>query len=369
MLQPKDLSYSGFFRLPLLPGPGEQDRLAFGASTIAYNPKRNSLYVSTIYQNVGEVGIPGLRFKAPAIPAKLIHPPADITGGLKPKYQDPETKEWAQFKLGGLLVDGEKIYWNFFKFYNVQPTNHPHLGESNNDLSNLQAKGPYQTTRGHIQTTGGYLASVPATWRQAFGVPRICGLSRPQGRASSSNGPAVFGSDEFTAAGTAPITKTFLFHPDTNRLTYWLNTKEGTPFRQTWKGVDEFNGFVFTETSLIAGMLLARTTTDDYGEHGKGYRSCQDGIQGYHGKFFVPELWFYNPDRLLTVAAGTIKPWQPRPYARLDLSKYWLNKGPCKKMGGFTWDEKGKRLFVVELDADLVSNPAEPNPVVHVFKY
>ena len=83
----------------------------------------------------------------------------------------------------------------------------------------------------------------------------------------------------------------------------------------------------------------------------------------------------YDPAELAQVAAGTMEPWQPQPYARLDVGEYllynpagvdleMLGEGIQRRylFGGVAYDRANDLLYVLELFAD------EAAPVVHVWK-
>src|SRR5258707_13873918 len=123
LLQPSDLRYLGAFRLPQNPPEGEKwaSRFGYGGTALAYNPKRNSLFLvgHDHHQLVAEVSIPDAVKKDSAkdLPlAKVLQPFADITGGLKEGS-----------KLGGLLVGGDRLLWAFYVYYYAAapaPTSH-----------------------------------------------------------------------------------------------------------------------------------------------------------------------------------------------------------------------------------------------------
>jgi len=97
--------------------------------------------------------------------------------------------------------------------------------------------------------------------------------------------------------------------------------------------------------------------------------------RGWWSSRFVGRLLLYDPDDLARVAAGTMEPWAPQPYAFLDVES-WLYRNPSHvdleeigpgvqqrfRLGDVTFDRQNGLLYLLELYAD------EARPVVHVFR-
>lgn len=102
----------------------------------------------------------------------------------------------------------------------------------------------------------------------------------------------------------------------------------------------------------------------------------EEESRGWWSSRFDAVLLFYNPNDFASVAQNKINPYEPQPYATLNLNKYlYLNatmadvvmysaKGNQRKnrLGDVTYDKERNVLFLLELFAD------EYKPVVHVFK-
>jgi hypothetical protein len=91
---------------------------------------------------------------------------------------------------------------------------------------------------------------------------------------------------------------------------------------------------------------------------------------------FDAQLLFYDPDDLAAVAAGTMQPYEPQPYATLDIDEHlYLNTTApditmfighgdqrLSRMGEPAHDSERGLLYLQELFAD------ESRPVIHVFR-
>ncbi len=102
----------------------------------------------------------------------------------------------------------------------------------------------------------------------------------------------------------------------------------------------------------------------------------QEESRGWWSSRFDAVLLFYNPSNLAQVAQGNMEPYEPQPYATLNLDNFlYLNanmwdvvmynaKGNQRKnrFGAPAYDRENNILYILELFAD------EYKPVVHVFK-
>ena len=97
--------------------------------------------------------------------------------------------------------------------------------------------------------------------------------------------------------------------------------------------------------------------------------------RGWWSSRFDAQFIFYDPADLAQVAAGTLQPWQPQPYASLDIDAVlylappeweWETLGPGDqrryRIGDVAFGRANGRLYVLELFAD------GGKPVVHVWQ-
>ncbi len=112
------------------------------------------------------------------------------------------------------------------------------------------------------------------------------------------------------------------------------------------------------------------------------YAGCCDEAQGtcvsYRGWWsarFDAQIIFYDPADLEQVAAGTMEPWQPQPYAVLDIDEHLYLAAPewdrmvvgwgdqrRYRIGDAAYDPQRALLYVLEPLAD------GGKPVVHVWR-
>ena len=89
--------------------------------------------------------------------------------------------------------------------------------------------------------------------------------------------------------------------------------------------------------------------------------------QGYHGDPYQPQILFYDPADLAAVAQGQINAWDVAPYVRTALDKDLIET--CEWfLKGATFDPENRFLYLLQSNADTVSNEFEPYPVINVYK-
>jgi hypothetical protein len=74
---------------------------------------------------------------------------------------------------------------------------------------------------------------------------------------------------------------------------------------------------------------------------------CSDG-HGYHCHPYERQVIFYDVEALGRSARGEQDPWVVVPYATWRPTEFYLQGYPCSNAGGMTFDESGRRLFMVE---------------------
>ena len=105
-------------------------------------------------------------------------------------------------------------------------------------------------------------------------------------------------------------------------------------------------------------------------------RGCtgHNDYRGWWSSRFDAQIIFYDPAQLAQVASGTLEPWEPQPYASLDIDEVlyfnppeWeldsLGRGDQRRMriGAMAYNRASDLLYILELFGD------EAKPIVHVW--
>ena len=297
-----DLTYMGGFRLPNTPQGGD---FSYGGSQMAYNPVRNSLFVSSLHYEVAEVTIP-----APVNTSDINR--MSFASYLQP-FSDPSEGRLDDIGYGsvlaGLLVHGDRLYASGYIYYdglNTQLVSH--FSHSTN-LSEPSFRGMSQVWEtGKAGFVGGYMANVPAQWQPLLGGPALTGQCCIPIVTRTSFGPAAFGFDPAGIGGNTAL-------PASPLLYY---TKEHATLGP-WEGASAMYG---AATSMGGAAVIAGTrtalfigrigTTFCYGygvsnpaldgtKAADGQTNCYDPwnlAKGTHGYPYQYQIWAYEPRRL-----------------------------------------------------------------------
>lgn len=311
------LVYKGSCRLPA--------KFAYGATTIGCSAD-GLLFVSTLKQDMGVVPIEHSNYPNwRDWPVASIRNMWDITKGIA-GIND--------MRLGGVVMDGDKVFWNAYQYYNVDGTGRAYWGQYGEAV-----RTPFRQ--------GGYLALVPPAFRQALGGWIVAGKSNGPGggnRMLASEGPSVY------CAG-----KQLLSYNLTNPARY------GT---HAWKGANSVAGLGFTDKHLIFIVRVGYHMGDPYGIP-TGAKAACGADKGFYAPPYQVEAWFYNPWHLRDVRVGNLKPWMVQPIQRQVLTSHFVNKY-CGNAAGAGYDMATKTFYIAEHGADT-SNESEPLPVIHAF--
>jgi hypothetical protein len=353
-----DLKHVSAFRLPFPSPPGQawKSTFSFGGTALAFNPKGNSLFLvgHDHHQLAAEVSIPRAgQGPISSLPtARMLQPFADVTGGLKQAR-----------KIGGLLVDHDRLLWSVYVYYDGGGREKVSHGVSTLDLSRPEARGVYRLAGVPAGAVGGPMCHVPRAWRKAFGWPILTGLAGVPIVSRTSAGPCAVGFDRADLGPSPAATTVFLFYPLARPLAPLQQTN------QLWNLVATMTGMVFVERGGKSALLFFGRRglgTYWYGPPNMGahHDPYHDG-KGNHAPPYAETAWFYNPQDLLAVKGRRREPWQVKPYAVEKLPGMYPAGGG--EVGGAAYDPDSGRLYVSQLFVDRPNQNARL-PVIHVYQ-
>jgi hypothetical protein len=357
--QVSDLHYLGAFRLPLAPPEGEKwtSSFAYGGTALAYHPQRKSLFLvgHDHHQLVAEVSIPEPVKSASAkeLPvARVLQPFADVTGGLKKDN-----------KIGGLLVDGDRLLWTSYVFYDAAAEARTSHGISTRDLSKPSARGRYTLADVPAGAVAGFMCEVPEEWRRRFGTPVLTGQAGIPIESRTSVGPVAVGFDPKDFGKKPTPATVFLYHPLQHPLAR-LDSKN-----ELWNHAAKIAGMAFVSRGGKSALMFFGTRGLGeywYGEpEFKGKKDPYDDSKGNHAPPYAETVWLYDPNDLLAVKNRNKQPWQVRPYQVEKLPG--VRPSGHGRLGGAAYDPSTGRLYVSQKNMDN-TNPYEWLPLIHVYQ-
>ncbi|UCE20297.1 MAG: hypothetical protein JSV84_08165 [Gemmatimonadota bacterium] len=386
LIQPEDLEYVGAFRLP---DELEEIGWAWSGAAMAYYPGGDPEgpddgYPGSIfgtghnwYQYVSEITIP-VPVHSPAKnlselnTAVTLQPFQDIKGGLFPEFEIPRAG------LEYLPAQGEqikgKLYFCWAQHMGQGDTNPSH-GWCELDLSNPQTAGAWRIGNYWNYVTTDYIFEIPQVWADAHtpGMYLVTGRFRDGGQ--GARGPSLLAYGPWNegnppAPGSQLQTAPLLLYTDvTSPDEYTLNGYHHS---------DEWSGGAWITTGDRSAVIFVGT---------KGTGECWYGFadgtvwpdeppyppvpdpphdeRGWWSTGFEGQILFYDPADLAAVARGEMEPYEPQPYAALNIDEYLYHIESSQQwyhVGAAGFDRDRGLLYVFE---PLVDNDKS---IVHTWR-
>ena len=428
VIEPDDLEYLGAFRLPQ--GGDRPLTFAYGGNAMTYNPDGDpsgaddgfpgSLFITghdrlpygelPSGSQVAELSIPrpALARDVAALPrAEFVQDFRDVTAGHFTEMEEI-------VRIGMLYLNnpasGPLIHIAWGQHIEPDPTA-PTQGWFNPDLSNPGFQGPWFISEQSWYSVNDYMFEIPAAWADAYTAGRYVATGRFKDGGWSGMGPVVIAYLPWDENGNPPPPGS---HLDPTALLHYAASTETDNIERClndYQHPDEWNGGAWlTGASGNSAVLFAGTKSNGtkywYGyvnpagpqypcvdENVTDFLTCRmaDGspcppedFQGcaehtdYRGWWTTrwdSQFIFYDPADLARVASGEMEPWEPQPYAIVDIDDYlFLNPSRVEqdllgtgdqrryRIGDVAYDRRHDLLYVLELFAD------EAMPVVHVWR-
>ena len=388
LLQSKDLTYLGAFRVPQgdLGGP-KYHGLSYGGSAIAYNPAKNSLFIvgHDHDQLVAEISIP-----APVASvnpnrlntARVLQNLSDITEGNLRRIKAGGSVETSnKVKIGGLLVVGNLLIGSVYNFYDGEKSAVlSHFTSGKNLSAAGDFKGMYRVgSPPQVPQAGfvaGYMAEIPTEYRATLGGTALTGQAGISIVSRTSWGPAAFAFEPARLGIDNPVPAMPLVHYPLEHQTLGAWGHPLPPNSRIALG-DAITGVVFPSGSrsiLFTGKHGQGAScygvggAKDPGGH-PGVEYCydpDDSSKGTHSWPYINQVWAYDVNDFTAVRSGQKKPWDVIPYAVWSLPLPAAQQLFTVPTGASAYDESGRKLYLVQVGAD--NSPTWGLPLIHVFR-
>lgn len=422
LLRPADLQYLGAFRLPAPAADAvDAETWAYSCQALAYYPNGDpggdadgypgSLFGTghEVYNYVSEISIP-----APSLSrniedlntATTLQEFADVRGGLF----DP-LNEVLRIGMEYLPAQGEqtsdKLYVAWGQHFQDDPTLViPSHAWCELNLSAPNTQGAWWIDDASLYAVNGYIFAIPQAWAQANVGGMLLATGRYRDGGWSGMGPSIFAFAPWQegnppAAGTHLNARTLLLYSNTRgddttnyRFNNYLHSDEWEGGAWLTSGDRSAVVFVGTKGSGYLwygfyspagdGMPCVEQDLTMVGCYNPDGTECAAELQGvcpghvaasrgWWSSRFDAQMLFYDPAHLAAVAAGTMQPYEPQPYATLDLDEHlFLNATIETDMLG-TGDQRRYRLAEMAYDRQhgflyISERFGDGNqPVIHVW--
>ena len=380
-IQPEDLVYRGAFRLPNTVGPSLVDTWEWGGHAMAYFPDGDSYgpedgFPGSIFATghawshlVAEISIP-----VPVISASQslddLHAAAQLQAFTD--ILDVSDLEIPRTGLAWLPAQGNqgtgKLYFCWGYHMQEAPADLTH-GWCDTDLSDPRVQGGWYLDGWpvHVRnmSTNDYLCEIPSVWADLYTPGSNLATGRFRDGGWSGQGPALFAIGPWNQGNPPPSGSAL---PNTPLILY-TSTYVYSEEDHTLNGYhhsDEWSGAAWLSSGEKSSLIFVGTKGKGdcwYGNEDGPCLNCQN--RGWWSDGFSSQILFYDVQDLAEVATGIRQPWEPQPYATLEIDEYLFHITSNQQkhhVGAACFDAHQGFLYVFEPYAD------GEKPIIHVWQ-
>jgi len=385
LLQPSDLTYVGAFRLPDASGGSDW---GYSGDAMAYYPDGDP--------NGPDDGFPGSIFgighnwhkqvSEISIPAPVLSPGktlADLnTATTLQAFRDVHSGVGQL----GVLNEMLRVGMEYLPPQGAQATGKLHLcfgqhlqGDAESVASHMWcdtdlrgAQGAWWIGEHNIYSVNDYMFEIPQAWADANASGMRLATGRYRDGGWSGQGPSLFAIGPWNQ-GNPPADGARL--DATPLLLYSSTATDEEPWHtmQDYHHSDEWAGGAWLAAGDRAAVMFIGTKGTGECWYGLAdgtvweppYPADPEGQRGWWSTAFVAQMVFYDPGDLAAVARGERQPWEPQPYATLEIDAHLYNvTGPQQKhqVAACSFDRERGYLYLFEPLAD------DDRSVVHVWQ-
>ena len=376
LIQPTDLEYLGAFRLP--EGP-EEIGWEYSGAAMTYYPNGDPSgamdgYPGSIFgtghdwnQYVSEIDIP-----IPVIAlskdvtqlntARTLQGFHDIRGDLFDDFEIPRVGLEYLPKQDGQATD--KLYFCWGQHMQEGESGATH-GWCELDLSNPQTRGTWRIGDQMNYVTNDYIFTIPQVWADTNTPGLLLATGRFRDGGQGGRGPALFAYGPWKegnppSPGSRLQTIPLLLYSS-------VSTAENLTLNN-YHHSDEWSGGAWLTSHDNTAVIFVGT---------KGLGECWYGFadgtvwpdeppyppipappsddRGWWSDSFVGQMIFYDPADLAAVTRGDMQPYEPQPYATLDIDQFLFGVRSSQNkhhLGAAAFDRQRGHLYVFEPLAD-----------------
>ena len=377
-LMPDDLEYRGAFRLP---GPGGENGWGWGGNGLACRPDGDpngpedgypgSLFGTghDWYQRVSEISIP-----VPVISPNKNLADLNTASTLQP-FTDIRALVFGNFEIPycgleclppqGNQATG-KLYFGWHQHAQIAPQ-YPTHGWCELDLSSPAPAGPWYVGDYDTYSTTDYLSAIPAEWAGAHAGGRRLVTGRMRDGGQGGQGPCLYAIAPWQEGNPPSPNAVLDALPLLQYSTaYWDDPDGGLYAMDRYHHSDMWPGATWLAAGEDSAVIFAGTKGRGdcwYGDENGPCLDCDN--RGWWSTYFDGEIIFFDPADLAAVAAGTMAPYEPQPYAVMNIDSllYHIDSEQMyHHVAAAAGDREHGFLYVFEPLVD------DDKPIVHVWK-
>jgi len=379
LLQPEDLVYRGAFRLPS--GTSAVKSWQWGGHAMTYYPDGDPQgpddgYPGSIFgvghaweHQVSEISIPFPKIST-AKNLDELNTAATLQG-----FRDILSVSLLEIPRSGLAYlpkqgDQKTAKIHFCWGYHMQeePPALTH-GWCELDLTNPDIQRGWYLEGQPIcirnMSTNDYLFEIPVNWAAEHVPGKRLATGRFRDGGWSGQGPSLFAIGPWNQ-GNPPPPGAALQNIPLLLYTSTCNSNGENHTVNNYHHSDEWSGGAWLTAGSKAAVVFAGTKGIGdcwYGNRDGPCLDCED--RGWWSTGFIGQIIFFDPADLTDVASGKKKPYEPQPYAALDIDEFLYNIHSTQQkehLGAICFDRIRALLYVFEFRGD------GDKPLIHVWE-
>jgi hypothetical protein len=366
-IMPEDFVYLGAFLTPeWIPGTPDRESWEWGGMALAYDSEGDpstqadafpgSLYGAghDVWNDISEISIPGPVFSEAkdidGLPiAQTLQPFTDVKSTLFP-WVEEMPRVGIEILQPQSAQTSRKLYLCWGTHLQDDDRNTHMWCETN--LSDPKPQGAWKIEGLNPYNGNDYLFEIPAEWAQHYTPNLLLATGRYRDGGWSGFGPTLAAIGPWNE-GNPPPDGTLL--PSTILLKY-SDYYDGEP--DPWYEMngyahsDEWSGGAWLTAGEKSAVVFVGTKGIGNTWYGNPDGPCLDcENRGWWSDRFEGWLLFYDPEELAKVASGIFEPWEPQPYAHLNVDEYlyYVDSDQEKyHLGACAYDRQNQLFYVFE---------------------
>ncbi len=224
------------------------------------------------------------------------------------------------------------------------------------DLDLGNSRGAWWVGSQSLYSVNDYMFEIPRAWADKHTPGKLLATGRFRDGGWSGQGPALFAIGPWNH-GNPPLPGTVLEEVTLQLYSSSYYEDEGNFKMDNYHHSDEWSGGAWlTAGNKTAVIFVGTKGAGDcwYGDANGPCLECE-GERGWWSTSFKGQVIFYDPADLAAVADGTRQPYQPQPYAALDIDPYLYNVRSSQQKGhvrAVCFDRARGLLYIFEFRAD-----------------
>ncbi len=365
-VEPDDFTYLGAFLTPeSLPGAPDRESWEWGGMAMAFNPQGDSRsrrddYPGSIFgaghdvwNLISEIDIPAPVFSvgkalADLPTARVLQPFTDIKGDLFSWIEEMPRVGIELLQPQGQQATG-KLYacWGAH-LQEEQPT---HMW-CEQELGSPNPQGAWFVAGTNPYNANDYLFAIPEDWAERFTQGLLLATGRYRDGGWSGFGPTLAAVSPWEQGNPPPGDSVLTSIVLLKYSDYFDEEPDPWYEMDGYAHSDEWSGGVWVRAGSKEAVVFVGTKGIGNTWYGNPDGPCLDcENRGWWSDTFEGWFLFYDPNDLAKVAQGALQPWEPQPYAHLNIDEYlyYVSFGQEKQhVGACCYDSENCLFYLFE---------------------